>query len=66
MLKNRLLTMFQIFHDSDCPCIIMNTNLKRIDFSISAGKGFSGMLYDVEPDMSRMKPPAFSSIALSI
>jgi len=26
MLKSRLLTMFQIFCDSGCPCIIMNTN----------------------------------------
>lgn len=66
MLKSRLLTMFQIFCDSGCPCIIMNTNLKCIDFSISADKGFNGMLYGVEPDMSHMKPPAFSSIASSL
>jgi len=37
-----------------------------LDFSISADKGFNGMLYGVEPDMSCMKPPAFSSVALSL
>ena len=65
MLKSRLLTMFQIFCDSDCPCIIMNTNLKHIDLSISAYKSFNRMLYGVQRDMSHMNPPAFSSIALS-
>jgi hypothetical protein len=67
MLKSRLITMFQIlFYDSDCLCIIMNTNFKCIDFSISADKGFNGMLYGVEPYMSHVKPPAFSSVALSL
>ena len=67
MLKSRLLTMFQIlFCDSDCPCVIMNTNLKRIDFSISVDEGFNGIMYGVEPDVSHMKPPAVSSIALSL
>lgn len=66
MLKSRLLTIFQIFCDSDCPCIIMNTDLKCIDSSISANKGFNWMLYNVEPDMSHIKSPAFSSIALSL
>lgn len=64
MLKSRLLTIFHIFCDSGYPCIIMNTNLKHTYFSISANKGFNGMLYGVEPDMCHMKPPAFSSIAL--
>lgn len=44
----------------------MNTNFKCIDFSISADRAFKRMLHGAEHDMSHMKPPAFSSIALSL
>lgn len=51
MLKSRLLTMFQIFCDSDCPYIIMNTNLKH-RFQYFCIQKCNRMLYGVEPDMS--------------